>query len=77
MTSVDWCASLMGFLDEALEEGLDQQHGVEVLADFEAGALLVGEARVEAQAQGFEEGLRAGHVLDGQVDEDLAKHVRS
>src|SRR3990167_1566232 len=64
-----------GLLGEALEEGLDQQHGEEVFADFQAGALLVGEALVEREAQGLEEGLRTGHVLDGQVDEDLAEHA--
>ena len=66
-----------GLLGEALEEWLDQQHHViVVLAHHHAGTLLVGELRVEGETQALEEGLAPGHVLDGQVHEDLAGHRR-
>jgi len=42
---------------EALKEGLNQQHRKKVLANFQAGTLLIGEALVKREAQGLEEGL--------------------
>jgi hypothetical protein len=58
---------------KALEEGFDQQHHIVVVfAHHHAGALLVGELRVEGKAQAAKERLGALHVLDGQVDEHLA-----
>src|SRR3989344_3282727 len=59
---------------KGLVEVLDQQHHEEVFAHHQAGALVVGELEVEVIAQCAEERLRAGHVLDGQVHEDLLVH---
>jgi hypothetical protein len=47
----------MGFLVKPWKEGLHQQHGVKVLANFQAGTLFIGEALVKREAQGLEEGL--------------------
>ncbi|MNV47265.1 hypothetical protein D3C71_1391260 [compost metagenome] len=62
------------FAGKALEEIARQEHGVDVIADDHAGALLVGEIRVEGEAQLLEEVLRFLHVADGDVDEYLLVH---
>ena len=57
---------------KGLEEGLGDEHGVDrVLLDHQARGLVVGEPRVEAEAEAREEFLRALEVLHRQVDEDL------
>ena len=56
---------------EGLEEGRHQEHEISVLVDDHAGGLLVGELRVEREAEAGEEVHRALEIVDRQVDEEL------
>ncbi|UWI58925.1 hypothetical protein NO430_18955 [Xanthomonas oryzae pv. oryzae] len=60
---------------ETLDERLDQQHREDVLAQDQAGGVLIAIGRVERKAHGRKEGDRARQRVDRQVDEDLRDHV--
>ena len=62
---------------EGLEEVRDQQHHEQILARDQAGALVIGELRIELIAHAAEEGLRFLHVADRQVDEHMLVHGNS
>jgi ubiquinone biosynthesis protein UbiJ len=56
---------------ELLELRLGQQHGVDVPADHHAGGRMVGELRVEGEAELLEKLDRLVEPLHRKVDEDL------
>src|SRR5690606_6185456 len=51
-----------------------EQHHEDVVGDHHAGRGLVGELRIEGEAQAAEELDRALEVAHRQIDEDLAGH---
>jgi hypothetical protein len=59
---------------EVLELRMGEDHHMNVLADDNAGCVIIGELRVVGKAQGFEEGPGAREIRDGKVDEDLSAH---
>ena len=59
-------------LGERPEEGFAEEHDEGLLADDHAGGLVVGELRVELEAELREEVHRLLQIADGQVDEELS-----
>ena len=55
MASVSVAGSAIAFVREVLEAVLDEQHDEGLVADDHAGRLLVGEPRIEREAELLEE----------------------
>src|SRR5262249_17336936 len=75
MPSVWVRVSQICFLVKSLKR-LDQQHHERLLADDHAGGVVVGELRVEGEAELGEERDRSLQVADGQVEEELPGSIR-
>src|SRR5262245_15498270 len=64
-------------LGEHLEFCVGEQHRVNVIRDDHAGCRVIGELRVELEAELLEERHRAREVLHREVDENLPGHGMS
>jgi hypothetical protein len=53
---------------------MGQQHRVDVLGNHQAGSRVIGELRVDPEAELLEKGHRALQILNGQIDENLGGH---
>src|SRR5262245_2327031 len=57
---------------ERLEERLEQEHDVRLVADDHASGVVVAEFRIEVEAQGGEELPRLLQIANGQIDKEFS-----